>query len=104
MVRTKIESSDALVAIVSSKSYGAIVELGYAVGFKNIAVYVLPEKELTDIEIKDLWLSFHFASVTCHLWKEEDIVVIPEFGKLGILSIKDYKKYILSIVPNFLKK
>lgn len=104
MVHKKIKSSDALVAILSSKSYGAIVELGYAVGLGNVAVYVLPEKELTDSEIQDLWLSFHFASLTYNLWEEEDISAIPEFNELGILSIEDYKKYISSIVPNFLKK
>ncbi len=104
MVKTKIERSDVLVAIVNPKSYGAIVEVGYAVGLGTLAVYVLPDKELTDEERKDLWLVIQTSVQTRALWKEEDILNIYTFREYNIFTLDEYINFISVIVPNFLSK
>ena len=103
MVIEKMNDSDALVAVLNSSAYGAIAELGYTVGTGKHAVYVLPERGLEEEKLQDLWMSFHLAFRTSHLWKEEDIQAIDEFSIRGIHSLEEYKKYVLAIIPNFLK-
>lgn len=103
MVTHKLDDSDALVAIVNTSAYGTIAELGYAVGTKRHAVYVLPDRKISTDQLEDLWMSFHLAFLTAQLWTEEDIQTVAEFKEAGILSINDYRQYVLSIIPKFLK-
>lgn len=103
MVVHKLEDSDALVAVINSGSYGTIAELGYTVGTGRHAVYVLPDTDVTHEELEDLWMSFHLAFRTNHLWQDIDILSIDEFKQWGIESVADYKKYVLSIIPKFLQ-
>lgn len=103
MVREKIESSEVFLGIVNSKSYGTIAETGYASKCKNVAVYVLPEFGISYYELQDLWFVFQMAQTTEHLWCDEDIQIIEEFHSFNIRSVDEYKSYILSIVPNFMK-
>lgn len=104
MVKKKIVSSSAIVALIEPKSYGTIVELSYAAGLGNIAVYVLPAEGVTIEECEDLWMSFQASLQTSELWDEEDIRNIPLFTERGINSISEYTSYIMSIVPKFLKR
>lgn len=104
MVKVKIESSDVYLGIVNSKSYGTIAETGYACKCPNVAVYVLPEFGLSEEELQDLWFVFQMASVTEHLWNNEDIKMMDEFSKFNINSIDEYKSYLSKIIPNFMKK
>lgn len=104
MVKAKIDSSDACVAFLDDKSFGAIVELGYAVGKGNVACYVLPEGNLKRREVKDLWLSFQFALQTRHLWRQEDIGAIEEFNLYDIQTIQDYENFLLNTIPVFLER
>ena len=104
MVKAKIIFSDALIAILGPKSFGAVVELGYAIGRGNVAVYVLPERNLEQNVIKDLWLSFQFALHTQHLWKQSDIESVEEFKMHNIFTVEDYKNFILNITPLFLER
>ena len=103
MVEAKISSSDALIAILGPKSFGAIVELGYAIGRGDVAVYVLPEKDLEREMVKDLWLSFQFALRTRRLWKQSDIESVEEFKMYGIHTVENYENFILNIIPPFLE-
>lgn len=98
----KIRTSDAIVAIISGKSYGAIAEIGLAVGLKK-ALYVLPEPNLKNDEIEDLWLSFNISLLSRSYWLESDIVSVSEFKERGIDSLESYLLYINKIVPPFLK-
>lgn len=102
MVENKIRTSDAIVAIISGKSYGAIAEIGLAVGLKK-ALYVLPEPNLKNDEIEDLWLSFNISLLSRSYWLESDIVSVSEFKERGIDSLESYLLYINKIVPPFLK-
>ena len=104
MVKSKIESSDVFIGIINSKSYGTIAELGYACNCPNMAVYVIPDTNLTDEELQDLWFVFQMAKKSEHLWCEEDIKGVKEFAQFNIHSLNDYKSLISKIVPNFLKK
>lgn len=104
MARQKIETSDAVLAIINTKAHGTIAEAGYASRSGKIAVYLLPDQDVSDEDLQDLWLVFQIACSTKHLWKQEDIGAIPEFKKRGIHSIADYSNFIAGIVPNFLKE
>lgn len=104
MVGRKIEQSHVLVAIVNPKSYGAIVEVGYAVGLGTVAVYVLPDKELTHEERQDLWLVLQASIQTQALWKDEDIVNAAAFREYNIFTIGEYLDFVTAIIPNFLSK
>ena len=103
MVVHKLNDSDALVAVINKNSYGTIAELGYAVATKKHAVYVLPDKDVTQDELEDLWMSFHLAFQTANLWCDEDIQSVEDFKEYGIMSVSDYRAYVLSVVPKFLK-
>ncbi len=104
MVKQKIDSSDIFIGIISGKSYGTIAEVGYACNSTKIAVYVLPEINLSYDELQDLWFVFQMAFNTENLWLDEDIKNIEEFNHLNIFSINDYKSYVSKIIPNFMKK
>jgi hypothetical protein len=104
MVRNKIESSDVVVGIISNKSYGTIAEVGYACNCKTIAVYVLPDKNVTEEDLQDLWFLFQIAKTTRHLWSDDDIKNIDEFSVFGISSLQQYEDFLDTIVPNFMKK
>lgn len=103
MVIHKLNESDALVAVINSGAYGAIAELGYAVGTGKHAVYVLPDNDINVDQLEDLWMSFHLAFRTMNLWQDGDIQVLDEFKEKSIFSVDDYKRYVLSIIPKFLK-
>lgn len=102
MILGKILSSEVIVAEVNSESYGTIVELGYAAGTNNKAVYVLPSKDLPVEEINELWMSFWFSVQTKAFWREEDIINLEVFKRNNIFSISDYENFIRKIIPNFL--
>ena len=104
MVRSKIEDSDAMLAIVTPRAYGTIAEIGYACGSKNIPVYILPEIGLSFTEIQDLWLVFQESLSTKDMWQENDIVNVPQFKSWNINSISEYLKFITGIVPDFISK
>ena len=104
MVKNKIENSDVFLGIVNSKSYGTIAEISYACKCKGVAVYVLPDKEVNDEELQDLWFLFQMIKDTKDLWCDDDIKNIEEFSDLGITSIKEYETFLGTIVPNFMKK
>jgi hypothetical protein len=104
MVKHKIDDSDVLIAIVNSKAYGTVVEIGYAVGLSKMAVYVLADLENTYEDTIDLWMSFYLAHQTKEFWNEEDILNIEEFNIRGIHSIQDYEAYINNIIPRFLAR
>lgn len=104
MVGKKMEQSHVLIAIVNPKSYGAIVEVGYAVGIGTIAVYVLPDKELSYEERQDLWLVMQTSIQTRSLWKEEDIQNTTIFREYNIFTLDEYLAFITVIIPNFLSK
>lgn len=103
MVINKIKTSDAFVAIIDTKSYGAIIEIGYAVALNTCAVYVLFDINLKQDEISDLWMSIHLSRKTSTLWRDEDIKAILDFTEREIFCINDYINYIESVVPLFLK-
>lgn len=103
MVVHKLDDSDALVAVINGGAYGTIVELGYAVGTGKHAVYVLPDKDVNQEGLEDLWMSFHLAFRTANLWQDIDIQAVDEFQQKEIFTVDDYKKYILSIIPKFLQ-
>lgn len=104
MVRQKIETSDIVLATINSKAHGTIAEAGYAAQSGRIAVYLLPDQNMSDEDLQDLWLVFQIALSTKHLWKQRDIEDIPDFKRYDIYSISDYLNFIVNIVPNFLKK
>jgi len=104
MVEKKLDTSNAIVAIVNLQSYGTIAEAGYGAGSGKTAVYVLPDKKLTSEEIQDLWFVFQMALSTKTLWKSADIENIETFKEYGIFSLEDYEAFVREIVPNFLKK
>ena len=41
-------------ALVNPKSFGTIIEAGYAAGLETVAVYVLPDENISDEELKGL--------------------------------------------------
>jgi len=86
MVQQKINTSDAMLAIINAKAYGTIVEIGHASGTGKLAVYVLPEKSMGMEEIEDLWLIFQAGLQTKQNWKEEDIKNIETFKEYDIYS------------------
>lgn len=104
MVKEKIDGSDALVATVNPKAYGTVLEIGYAVGLNRLAVYALADSRNTPEETVDLWMSFQLAYQTRHLWEASDIKNVKEFGKRGILSVRDYGNYVNNLVPRFLTR
>lgn len=104
MVKEKIEASDVVIGIISGKAYGTIAEVGYACNCKNIAVYVLPEQNIQEDELQDLWFLFQMAKETKDLWSENDIKNVKEFSKIGINSLQDYVRFLENIVPNFIRK
>ena len=104
MVRDKIESSDVVLGIINSKSYGTIAEVGYACNCKTVAVYVLPDEDVSEEELQDLWFLFQIAKITRHLWSDVDIKNINEFSERGINSLQEYEDFINTIIPNFMKK
>jgi nucleoside 2-deoxyribosyltransferase len=104
MVKKKIESSDVVLGVINSKAYGTIAEIGYACHHKGIAVYVLPDQNVSEDELQDLWFLFQIAKTTEYLWSNDDIEKISEFSALGITSLQEYKDFLDNIVPNFLKK
>ena len=104
MVRQKIETSDAVLAIINTRAHGTIAEAGYAARSGKVAVYLLPDQDMKDGDLQDFWLVFQIACSTKHLWKQEDIENIPHFKKYDIRSITDYSNFVANIIPNFLKK
>lgn len=104
MVKEKIEDSDIVLGIINQKAYGTISEIGYACSKGTIAVYVLPEYNIDESELQDLWFIFQIVQSTKHLWKNEDIEMLQEFRDFNIYSIQDYEHYLASIVPNFMKR
>lgn len=104
MVKEKIENSNVFLGIVNSKSYGTIAETSYACKCKGIAVYALPDKDVNDEELQDLWFVFQMIKDTKNFWSDDDIKNITEFSDLGITSIKEYETFLETIIPNFMKK
>lgn len=104
MVKTKIEQSDIVVSVVSQLSYGTILESGYAAGLGRVALYVLPDKNLTKTEEDDLWFAFQASLATKHLWRAEDFEIIPAFKEFGIHNAEEYEELIHAIVPRFLSE
>ncbi len=102
MVKKKIESSDVVLGIINGKAYGTIAEVGYASNCKTIAVYILPDENISNDELRDLWFIFQIAKTTKHLWSEDDIKNINEFKIRDINSIEEYENFISNIVPNFM--
>ncbi len=103
MVKEKIESSDIFLAIINSKSYGIIAEAGYDCKCSKLAVYILPDINISKDDLQDLWFLFQMAKDTKHLWSDRDITSIAEFSNHGINSLAEYENLIDTIVPNFMK-
>lgn len=104
MVKEKINSSDVMLGIVNSKSYGTIAEIGYACNCLNIAIYVLPDVNIQEEELQDLWFIFQMIQTTKKMWHEDDIKLFPEFLNYNIHSLAEYEIFIQKIIPNFMKK
>lgn len=101
ITKEQINQCNVLVAVVTPKAYGTLAEVAYAVGRGNIAVYVFPENNMTDVEIADLWYLFQMALSTKHLWKEKHFKYKPNiFPKEGLTPLK-YEEEIRSIKPMF---
>lgn len=103
MVRQKIASSSAVIALIDPKAYGTIAELSYAAGLGTVAVYVLPAVHIANTDYADLWLSFQVSLETAPLWREEDIVNVDLFAANGIHSLSDYRQFVEAVVPKFLR-
>ena len=102
--KKKIETSNVLIAIISSLSYGTIAEAAYATALNTVAVYVLPDLTTTQEEKNDLWFLFHMSLQTQHLWKNEDFINARCFRDYEIHNSTEYISFIKKIVPNFLSK
>lgn len=102
MVKNKILSSDIVFGLVHPKAYGTIAELSYAASIRSMAVYALPELQMDDADIKDLWFVYQVLQETRMKWKDEDFRLIESFRNYGITSIQDYDHYIKSIKPKFM--
>jgi hypothetical protein len=101
ITKDQINTCDVLVAVVTSKAYGTLAEVAYAVGRGNIAVYVFPDANMTEVEIADLWYVFQMALSTKHLWKKKHFKYKPNiFPKENLDPIK-YEQEIRAITPMF---
>ncbi len=103
MVKEKIESSDVVIGLVNTKSFGTIAELGYACKCPRVAVYVLPDLDVTPEQLSDLWFIFNMSVETQDRWNDEDIRLISKFAECDIHSVSDYEEFISGIIPNFMR-
>ncbi|WP_316359377.1 hypothetical protein [Candidatus Neptunichlamydia sp. REUL1] len=101
ILKRKIEMCNILVAVVTPDSYGTIMEAAYAGGRGDIAVYVFPDKKMSEEEIKDQWFIFNLSLSTKHLWREEHFNLYPSIFPRSI-SMQEYEEMIRKIIPNFL--
>ncbi len=103
MVKEKIQSSVMFFEVVNSKSYGVIAEAGYACGLGTMPVYLLPDPDILNEEIQDLWFVFQIMQSTQHFWSDSDFLLLDEFKAVGVSSTQSYVQYIQNIIPNFMK-
>ncbi len=103
MVRQKIEESNIFFGVINVKAFGTIAEVGYACKC-NMAVYILPDENVTKEELEDLWFLFQMVQTTRLFWHDIDFQVIEDFSRFNINSVDEYLSYIETIVPVFMKK
>lgn len=103
MVKKKIEDSDVSAGIINLKSFGTILEAGYASSLNKMPVYLFFDTNLTTEEQKDLWFVLQAAKNTEEFWSEEDISLIEYFKERNISNKKDYREYLDAIIPKFLQ-
>ncbi len=103
MVKKKIEGSDIFAGVINLKSFGTILEAGYACSLNKMPVYLFFDKDLSIEEQKDLWFVIQSAKNTQGFWSEEDMALIEYFKERNIASKKDYQEYLDAIIPKFLQ-
>ena len=103
ILKSKIEISNILVAILTSDSYGTITEASYAAGLGGIAVYAYPTPGMSEDDLKELWFVFNMSLSTKPLWKESHFNHIPNIFPYKT-SMIEYESMIKDIVPGFLQK
>lgn len=102
MVCSKIIESDIFTGIINDKSYGTIVEAGYAAALGK-PVYLFTDNNLQKETENDLWFVMQVSRSTLKFWEEKDFSLISGFKERNISNISEYLEYINSFTPKFLQ-